>query len=313
VNKIPGCVITDCGYPGLHANCVESFYIITEDICNHNTYIKYVSKHNVFFVNATENSLKVIDHLKELNKKVVVVLECSGAFKRHNYLDDFYHSMINKADLVLCQFGRQYMDIVKSYFDVPFEFFGVPADIHYINESVSNVIQERIKIHVWCLEKTEDFNSQTNFYICRKIQERFPSCKIVCPRISSIYRKYLNNVDETGGLDQVGYWRLLKSCSVSINMSDRITWGRHFIECCAVKTPCFSSYCGVADLCSIPYYHEYDVESTVENIIKALSDESYYNHMVNMQYSRIQKVSPEDRFTELKRVFHNYEINQKKV
>lgn len=256
-NKIKGCIVTDHGIPGKYYNCIETYYNVIEDIANLKSLPGYLKKHDLFFINATPESLKSIPLLKQEKKFTIIFLECSGAFRNHDYLK--YYDYINSADLVLTQFGDPYLSILESYFDVPMVFFGVPADIEYISNFTKNIKKEK-KIHCWDLSGRNEFNSQTNFALCKK----FEGYKVYSSSIHPVFKKYLDCY-EIGVLSQYEYWKFLASCSLSINMMDRITWGRHYIECCAVKTPIISSYCGAADLCGLPYRNEYDL-SDIEKI-----------------------------------------------
>ena len=307
--KIPACLISDNGRRGKFINCTEAIGSILDHAVNPETYLESIGKYDIFFVNATIKSLRCIPTLKEAKKKIVVILECSNMFRSNSYLNSEINQCLNQADLIIAQFGEPYLSIVKSYLDPPIEFLGLTAGVNDIYKQTK--IEPKIPkaIHVRCLVPSNaEFNPQTNFAICRYIQEKLPNVTFYTGTCSKVFKHYLNNVEEFGKVGQNLYWQIIQKCSLAIDMSSRITWGRHFIECCSLHTPCIGSYNGAADYCNIPYFGEFDVDRCVSAAMNLLLNPTEHKIISDQNFNKIQKLDYVNQFHIIKQALDKYII-----
>lgn len=299
INKINGCIVTDCGNVSLKGNCVECMGLIIKDICQPNQINQYLA-HDIFFINATEESLKVINKLLSLNKKIVIILECSNNLLNQEYFkNNILNYSLNKCDLILTQFGKPYIDLIQNYYNKPCYFFGVPIDVKLINKYNSNN-KNKNKIHVKSLSlKNEQFNAITNFIVCKKLQEQNKDLIFITTECDEQFKKELNII-ETKYQNQTEYWKTLSECYISIDLSTRITWGRYCIDSYSLKTLCINSYSGSSDYIGSNYFNHYDINNIVTFILELLLNKNKYLKIVNENYNNVCKIHYENHINNLK-------------
>jgi len=305
-SKIKGCVITDCGSEtGLYVNCVESFGLIISKVSNPREYKHYINQYDTFFVNATIGSLRVIPELKNLKKKIIVILECGTQFLDQSYIKKEMHDLISQSDMILTQFDSPYIEIIKQIYDVPVYFFGVLSNIDYL-EKVANDSNKRERlIHVKSLEtENPQFNAQANYALCKMLKLRYPDLKFITSHADDFIVDKLGNVKVTGTIKyQPEYWELLASCKLCIDMSYRITWGRYFIEACALKSPYVGSYCGASGLCEIDTLHPHDLGQASKFAFKLLEDNDIYKKNQIDNFEKIKILRPENQLKRLVKIW----------
>ncbi len=302
LSKINGCVITDCGSAsGFFVNCVECFGLIIDVVSNPREFKDYIDKYDIFFINATIASLRIIPELKSKNKKIAIILECSGQFWDQQYIEQERYDLISQSDFILAQFGHPYVNIIKQIYSKDIYFYGVPANIDYL-QKVSEASKKRKKfIHVRTLDtKNFQLNAQANFALCNILQEQYDGeIEFITPSADKLIRKKLGNVTVIGIVSQSKHWELLASCELCIDMSRRITWGRYFIESCALKTPYIGSYCGAADLSGINTFDCSDINSACDFARYLLEDNNIYIKTQDENLKKIQIVSPQNQLKKL--------------